>query len=224
MVPELLLRELRKCEAPPDDPPSTATALAGAPATALAGAPATAPCGPCAEEDTADRPVEGIAHGSAHGSAQGSADEAPEVPTTAPDGLAKLCADFVQYMRRDQRFEVEGVESGALVTALVRFRLLGWYSVAGDTLTAELREAVNRRGHGVSWLASCHVAPVTAPSEGTSHTLVLMQPLCGGHAEEALHRWADVQRAAEGVMMSHLGEIVCGGCDCLETLAGKVLT
>jgi hypothetical protein len=120
--------------------------------------------------------------------------------------------------------EVEGVESGALVTALVRFRLLGWYSVAGDTLTAELREAVNRRGHGVSWLASCHVAPVTAPSEGTSHTLVLMQPLCGGHAEEALHRWADVQRAAEGVMMSHLGEIVCGGCDCLETLAGKVLT
>ena len=257
MVPELLLRELRKCEAPPDDPPSTAppddppstalpddppstaTALVVAPTTALVSAPAAVPCGPCAvvgaaegaavpggpcadaEEDSADLPVERrheraahmTAHG--HGSAFGSAaaDEAPHV-------LAKLCADFVEFMRRDHRFEVEGVESGALVTALVRFRLLGWYSVAGDTLTAELREALNRSGNGVSWLAPCRVAP----TDGMSHTLVLTQPLCGGHAEEALHRWADVQRAAEGVMMAHLGEIVCGGCDCLETLAGKVLT
>ena len=33
-----------------------------------------------------------------------------------------------------------------------------------------------------------------------------------------------VQKAAEGVMLANMGGFLCGGCDCLDTLAGKVLT
>ena len=35
---------------------------------------------------------------------------------------------------------------------------------------------------------------------------------------------AQVQAAAEVVMLSHFGGYFCGACDCLDVLAGQVLT
>ena len=52
--------------------------------------------------------------------------------------------------------------------------------------------------------------------------LVLMQPLCGG-ADDAKACWAEVAAAAERVMARRFAGVYCGGCDCLENLAGKVL-
>ena len=36
--------------------------------------------------------------------------------------------------------------------------------------------------------------------------------------------WSDLQKATERLMAKYLEAMFCGGCDCLEQLAGKVLT
>jgi len=105
--------------------------------------------------------------------------------------------------------------------SLVAFRLIGWFAVPSDALTAELRDAFNLGGRGVTWLAPRRVRP---DSTADGYTLELLQAMSTERADEVRTRWSEVQKAAEGVMMSHLGEMVCGGCDCLDTLAGKVLT
>lgn len=143
-----------------------------------------------------------------------AASEAAEAAERAE--RARLGEAFAACMRLDQRFELEAIEGGG---SLVCFRLLGWFAVEGDALTAELRDTANLNGAGVTWLAPRRVKPAS----GGPYSLVLLLPLCAG-VDDALVRWAEVLRAAEAVMMAHLGEIVCGGCDCLDTLAGKVLT
>ena len=36
--------------------------------------------------------------------------------------------------------------------------------------------------------------------------------------------WRVLYEATEAVMRAHFAAIYCGGCDCLEALAGQVLT
>ena len=120
-------------------------------------------CGPCAEistddgrEDPSPPPppplpplpqqevVEAMETQAAQAAQAARAAEATE--------LSRLGEAFAQCVRSDQRFEVEGVDAGG---ALVRFRLLGWFGVAGDVLTRELLDAAGQSATGPSWLAPC---------------------------------------------------------------------
>ena len=42
--------------------------------------------------------------------------------------------------------------------------------------------------------------------------------------EDARLCWAEVQKVAERMMAKYFEGVYCGGCNCLEQLAGKVLT
>ena len=42
--------------------------------------------------------------------------------------------------------------------------------------------------------------------------------------EDAQRCWAEVQKVAERMMAKYFEGVYCGGCNCLEQLAGKVLT
>jgi hypothetical protein len=41
--------------------------------------------------------------------------------------------------------------------------------------------------------------------------------------DDAAVAWGVVYRATETVMMGHFGAFFCGGCDCIDKLAGQVL-
>lgn len=87
-------------------------------------------------------------------------------PTSSQRGA--LSDEYVRRVRRDQRFEIGGVESGEALDggALVRLRLLSWFDVDGDLLSTQLMEAANLSGAGVSWLA-----PSRRPAGGQGHRL-----------------------------------------------------
>ena len=100
--------------------------------------------------------------------------------------------------------------------SLVAFRLLAWLGADAEDLNNDLLDGVNLHGSGRRWLA-----PRREQIDGVRQ-LVLMQPLCAG-ADDARACWAEVAAAAERVMARRFAGVYCGGCDCLENLAGKVL-
>ena len=52
--------------------------------------------------------------------------------------------------------------------------------------------------------------------------LTLVWPI--GPSSDALKAWRALSAATEEVMQNHFGAFFCGGCECLENLAGQVLT
>ena len=91
------------------------------------------------------------------------------------------------------------------------FRLLAWLGVEADTLNDELLARLNSSGR--AW---------AAPRRAASGELLLLQPTPA--LADGADSWAQVQAAAEKVMLSHFGGYFCGACDCFDVLAGQVLT
>ena len=95
-----------------------------------------------------------------------------------------------------------------------------------DDLTRELLVQVNTgSASGGAWLAPCRRLSCAAPDEkraDPTSALTLLQPLCDGDDARAV--WRVLYDATELVMRGHFAAIYCGGCDCLENLAGQVLT
>ena len=136
----------------------------------------------------------------------------PPLSDDAHERVAALADTFAQCVARDQRFEMEGVQRFGDEGALVRFRLLGWFGVEGDELSMQLLNAANTSGTGVSWLAPCRrelALSVDGKQGDLPNPLVLVQTLCLG-VDDARSRWADVQKAAEGIMLAHFGGFFCG--------------
>ena len=190
-----------------------AALLAALRACESSGGSAAGGCVACDEEGDEDGDEEGDA--AAEGAKRGGAAELPMV--------AEL---FAARVRRDPRFELCDVAQGG---AVVGFRLHGWLGVEGDELTAQLLQTYSAAGGGRGWLA-----PRGGGGEGGGErggegggeggggdALELLQVLEAG--DDALGAWADVAKACESVMMAHFGGWFCGGCDCMDTLAGKVL-
>ena len=58
----------------------------------------------------------------------------------------------------------------------------------------------------------------TAPA---GEQLTLLQALAPESSAEAV--WQVVYQATEVVMMGYFGAVFCGGCECIDKLAGQVL-
>ena len=112
-------------------------------------------------------------------------------------------------MAADPRFEVAWQRGGG--EGLVAFRLLAWLGVEADTLNDELLARLNSSGR--AW---------AAPHSADSGELLLLQPMPA--LADGADSWAQVQAAAEKVMLGHFGGYFCGACDCIDVLAGQVLT
>ena len=126
--------------------------------------------------------------------------------------LKVIAETFTKRIRGDTRFH----HGPALLSggALVAFRMLGWFGMEGETLTWQLLEQVNTgSASGATWLI---------PRRAGGGELELLQPLTP--TDDVAARWKAVYDAVEVVMMGHFGAVFCGGCDCLDTLAGQVLT
>ena len=102
-----------------------------------------------------------------------------------------------------------GVAQGG---ALVRFAVDPRIGVETEELTSQILHIFNTAGPGTGWLA---------PRRDERGQLELRKVLCEG--DDAAAAWAEVAKAAEPVMIAHLGALFCGGCDCFDALAGKVL-
>ena len=61
-----------------------------------------------------------------------------------------------------------------------------------------------------------------APLRTAGGELMLLRPFAD--KEDAQRCWAEVQKVAERMMAKYFEGVYCGGCNCLEQLAGKVLT
>ena len=139
-----------------------------------------------------------------------------ECAPCAPEADGAAAAAFCAALAKDQRFELRWVREAEAGGSLVAFRLLAWLGADAEDLNNDLLDGVNLHGSGRRWLA-----PRREQIDGVRQ-LVLMQPLCGG-ADDARACWAEVAAAAERVMARRFAGVYCGGCDCLENLAGKVL-
>ena len=82
---------------------------------------------------------------------------------------------------------------------------------AAHTLNDELLARLNSSGR--AW---------AAPHSADSGELLLLQPMPA--LADGADSWAQVQAAAEKVMLGHFGGYFCGACDCIDVLAGQVLT
>ena len=131
--------------------------------------------------------------------------------------LVAVAETLAARVKRDTRFDASGVSvlGGG---SLVAIRMYGWLGVGAEQLTTELIEQINcGSSSGSSWVAPCRQA------DGTDAlALTLLQPLVEG--DDAKTVWRTIYNATEAVMAAHFAAIYCGGCDCLENLAGQVLT
>lgn len=139
--------------------------------------------------------------------------------------LAAVGAALAERIRRDPRFDAESVrvlDGGRLV----RFRLHGWLGVDREELNRELLDAVNTgAASGHAWLAPYRGWPdadAGGGGGGCSGGMQLLQPLCAG--DDARLVWRTLYDATESVMAAHFAALYCGGCDCLDKLAGQALT
>jgi len=141
-------------------------------------------------------------------------------PPSEPEAASpaeEAAATFARRVRADPRFEVLWVRG-----RLVCFRLVAWYSAEAETLNAELLSEVNASvsGSGRSWIAPTREG--SGDDGGGGRDSLSLLHASGPRTSPAVC-WADVKAATERVMLRHMGEFVCGGCDCLDTLAGQVL-
>ena len=149
---------------------------------------------------------------------------------------------FAARVRSDTRFDAEStsVRQGG---TLVAFRMLGWLGVGTEELTSQLMEQLNfgapsggggggggGGGSSVKTPQAVAAAAITTPAwclpcredDGAAVSkLMLLLPLATGSDPAAV--WAAVYQAVEVVMMGHFGALFCGGCDCIDKLAGQVL-
>ena len=157
--------------------------------------------------------------------AEGAADGVPCAPCDDhdPEAAAKLAsvgAALVARVKRDTRYDPDAasvLDGGAHVA----MRMHGWLNVDAEVLNAELMERVNTgAASGHTWVAPCYMP---TGDDGTGPpALTLLLPLVAG--DEPRPVWRTLYDATEAVMTEHFAAIYCGGCDCLENLAGKVLT
>ena len=126
---------------------------------------------------------------------------APTTPTAAADR-------FASRIRKDTRFELLWSKDD-----LVGFRLPAMLGAEAEQLNTELLEGVNTRGGGRSWLA---------PARDAAGEMLLLQPVPNAAAEAIA--WAELYRATELLMAKYFEGMFCGGCNCLEQIAGKALT
>jgi hypothetical protein len=143
------------------------------------------------------------------GESKGEACEACEEEPPTAAAAASPMAIFARKVTADPRFEVAWQRGG--VEGLVAFRLLAWLGVEADTLNDELLARLNSSGR--AW---------AAPHSADSGELLLLQPMPA--LADGADSWAQVQAAAEKVMLGHFGGYFCGACDCIDVLAGQVLT
>ena len=64
---------------------------------------------------------------------------------------------------------------------------------------------------------------VAAAQREVAEPAAVYQCSRGDGRDAAKACWAEVAAAAERVMARRFAGVYCGGCDCLENLAGKVL-
>ena len=147
-------------------------------------------------------------------------DDASGFGASTEAAAAKLLAlgeAFAARVSKDTRFEVATVRDGG---SMVAFRM-HTFGVSADELTSQLLEQINAGSDtgllgASSWVAPCRDDRATAGAQ-----LSLLQPLVAG--DDAAAVWGVVYRATEQVMMGHFGALFCGGCDCIDKLAGQVL-
>ena len=151
---------------------------------------------------------------------------APAAAPATSETTAKIAESLLSQMRRDTRFD----DAAAQVLAggtLISLRLIGWLGVSAEDLTWQLLEQVNTgAASGDAWLAPCRIGDTADTPSGAppppKAPLMLLQPL---HADDSAPVvWSRLYDATEAVMRVHFAAIYCGGCDCLENLAGQVLT
>ena len=147
--------------------------------------------------------------GGGEGESKGEACEACEEEPPTAAAAASPTAIFARKVAADPRFEVAWQRGGG--EGLVAFRLLAWLGVEADTLNDELLARLNSSGR--AW---------AAPHRAAGGELLLLQPMPA--LADGADSWAQVQAAAEKVMLGHFGGYFCGACDCIDVLAGQVLT
>ena len=87
-----------------------------------------------------------------------------------------------------------------------------------DPIASQVNASVS--GSGRSWIAPTREG--SGDDGGGGRDSLSLLHASGPRTSPAVC-WADVKAATERVMLRHMGEFVCGGCDCLDTLAGQVL-
>ena len=123
------------------------------------------------------------------------------------EGPTDAAATFAARVRTDTRLDLVWARG-----SLVAFRLPPLLGATADQLNSELLQTVNTAGSGRCWLG---------PSRPGGGELILLAPIISARA--ARDCWAEVQAGTEQVMLQHFEGAFCGGCSCLENLAGQVL-
>ena len=149
------------------------------------------------------------------------------------DANAKRLVDvsdaLIYRVKKDTRFDPSAARSQQ-GGQLVAFRMFGWMGVAEEDLNRELLDQVNTGPlSGNSWIAPRRSdkhddpdAAAMAEVTGEKPPLTLLQPILP--EDEARLVWRVLYEGAEAVMQRHFAAVYCGGCACLENLAGQVLT
>jgi len=115
---------------------------------------------------------------------------------------------FTAYVKHDTRFELQWVRG-----ALVAFKLPPMLGASSEELNSEMMHDMNTRSSGRYWLA---------PHRSDVGELQLLSSVANKH--EAQGCWVEVQKVTERMMAKYFEGVFCGGCNCLEQLAGKALT
>ena len=156
-----------------------------------------------------------------------AANETDASDNSSAAALHAATTGFASRVRSDTRFDSAAIavrECGALVA----FRMHGWLGVSANELTTQLMEQIN----GVDSSSSTRSTPggatgttycvpfydKTAPA---GEQLTLLQALAPESSAAAV--WQVVYQATEVVMMGYFGAVFCGGCECIDKLAGQVL-
>mmetsp|Transcript_81035 Transcript_81035/g.242779 ORF Transcript_81035/g.242779 Transcript_81035/m.242779 type:complete len:89 (+) Transcript_81035:609-875(+) len=84
---------------------------------------------------------------------------------------------------------------------------------SSEELNSEMMHDMNTRSSGRYWLA---------PHRSDVGELQLLSSVANKH--EAQGCWVEVQKVTERMMAKYFEGVFCGGCNCLEQLAGKALT
>ncbi|KAL1519174.1 hypothetical protein AB1Y20_003434 [Prymnesium parvum] len=172
----------------------------------LEGMEATDACDTCDACESTD--VEEVNSGTGGEIADSNVDFASALTSTIPEAPTEGAKELAVFLNRDTRFELRWTRG-----PFVAFRLPDLLGASAEELNTELMQDMNTRSSGQYWLAPVRLA---------SGELALMRPV--DDKLDAKRCWSEIHRVTEQMMIKYLEGAFCGGCNCLEQLAGKALT